>query len=164
MVLDVIKKRRSIRKFIGKSIPKKAILEILKAGFFAPRAKHNDGLEFIIIKDKETVGKISEILMQPFLKEAPLLIALVSNPAKSVLPIQDISVASENMFLEATGLGIGSVWKNVNEDFQPQIKKLLNVPNSFLLINFVVLGYPDEKIPSHSDSDFNAKKIHRGRW
>lgn len=164
MVLNVISKRRSIRKYKDAPVSDKDVLEIIRAGFFAPRAKHNDGLTFLVIKDLAMRGKISEILKQPFLKEAPVLIALVSDPAKSILPIQDISVASENMFLEAVNLGLGSVWKNVNEEFQPEIKKLLGIPSLLILINFIVVGIANEKPLPHSNADFDEKSIRHEKW
>jgi len=110
-------------------------------------------------------NKIFGIVGQEFVKEAPVLIVPVTDVNKSDVPIQDIAVASENMFLQAKALGLGTVWKNVgNNELAVRIKTLLNIPEQFLLINIIPIGYPKEIQPAHSEEEFDKNRIHYEKW
>jgi len=53
MVLEVIKKRKSIRNYLDKEIPKETLLEILEAARLAPSASNRQPWKFIVVQDKE---------------------------------------------------------------------------------------------------------------
>jgi nitroreductase len=164
MIIKEIINRRSVRDYKPDEVNEEDIVEIIKAGQFAPTAKHNQTVEFIIVKNQETKEKIFGIVGQEYVKEAPVLIIPVIDTTKSVLPIQDLSVASENMFLQATALDLGSVWKNLDPAWQEKIKKLLGLPENFMAINIIPVGHPRNKTKPHDEKDFSAKKIHREKW
>jgi len=164
MIIKEISNRRSAREYEAKEVSDKDIIEIIKAGQFAPTAKGNKAVEFIVIKNQETKNKIFEIAGQEFVKEAPVLIVPITDTEKSVMPIQDLSLASENMFLQATALGLGSVWKNIRPEWTESVKKLLEIPEKYAVINIIPLGYPKEKLEPSTDKDFDAKKIHQEKW
>lgn len=165
MVLKEIQNRRSIRDYSEKEVPEEYILEIIKAGQFAPSAHNNQAREFIIVKDKNTKEKIFEIVGQEFVKEAPVLIIPVTDETKTNCPVEDLAVASENMFLQATALGLGTVWKAMpNKDCEKRVKEILGIPDNFLVINIIPVGYPKEKVEPHKEGDFDQSKIHFERW
>lgn len=116
MMLKAIKDRRSVREYKSNPVSDEDILEIIKAGQFAPSAKNNRAIEFIVVKSQITKNKLCEIMGQEFIKKAPVLIIPLANPKKSAAPIQDLSVASENIFLQAASTSLGTVWKNVWPD------------------------------------------------
>ena len=93
MVIKEILNRRSVREYKSEQIPEEYLIEIIKAGQFAPSAKHNKAIEFIVIRDQETKDKIFEIVGQDFVKEAPVLIIPVTDTTKTNCPVQDLSVA-----------------------------------------------------------------------
>ena len=141
-------------------MPESYVFDILKAAVFAPNSHHNRSIEFIVIKDQKTKNRLYLLLGQGYLKQAPLLIAPVINIKKSTSPIQDISVASENIFIQATYLGLGAAWKNIKPHQINKVKKVLCIPSNFLIINLIPLGYPKAKRRPHTDKDFDFKKIH----
>jgi len=153
-----------VREYQNKEVLDKDILEIIKAGQFAPSANHNQAVEFIIIREQEMKNKLFELVGQEFVKEAPILIVPVTDSNKTTCPVEDLAVASENMFLEATALGLGAVWKAVRGEEEDEVKQLLNIPKQFKVINIIPLGYPKEKIISHSDKDFDEKRIHYEKY
>ncbi len=60
---------------------------------------------------------------------------------------------------------IGHPFRRVNKtDLRNKIKKLLEIPEQYMTINIIPVGYPKEKPIPHTDKDFNAKKIHREKW
>ena len=166
MIIKEILNRRSMREYQEKAVLEKDISEIIKAGQFAPTASNNRAIEFIVVRDQQTKEQIFEIVGQEFIKEAPVLIIPVSDTTQTNCPVQDLSIASENMFLQATALGLGTVWKALKaEDAEEEkIKKLLGIPEQYRAINIIPVGYPKEKPISHTDKDFNAKKIHHEKW
>ncbi|MFA5392489.1 MAG: nitroreductase family protein [Candidatus Paceibacterota bacterium] len=166
MIIKEILNRRSVRDYQEKDVSKEDIAEIIKAGQFAPIASNNRAIEFIVIRDQQTKDKIFEIVGQEFVKEAPVLIISVSDTTQTNCPVQDLAVASENMFLQATALGLGTVWKNLEAEYEKEekIKRILGIPEQFKAVNIIPVGYPKEKSIPHTDEDFNAQKIHQEKW
>lgn len=164
MIIKEILNRRSVREYKSDAIPDKYIVEIIKAGQFAPTAKNNKAVDFVVIKDRKIKDKIFEIVGQEFVKEAPVLIIPVSDTAKTNFSIQDLSATSENMFLQAASLGLGTVWKNIRPEWEEGVKKLLGIPVQYKAINIIPVGLPENKAKPHTDKDFDNKKLHQERW
>lgn len=164
MILKEILHRRSVREFKSESVPEIFVKEIIEAGQFAPTARNNQAIEFIVIRNQETKDKIFEIVDQEFVKKALILIIPVSDTTKSGYPIQDLSVASENIFLQATAVGLGSVWKNLQNEWEEKIKQMLGIPGQYMAINIIPIGYPKEMPIPRSNEDFAVHKIHEEKW
>lgn len=168
MVIKEILNRRAVRNYKQDPIPQEYITEIIKAGQFAPTARNNRAVEFVVVREQETKNKIFDAMSgespQPFIKEAPVLIIPASDTSKSGLSIQDLSNASENMFLQARALGLGTVWKHLEEDWVRGVKKVLGIPEQYMIINIIPVGYPKEEMPPHTDADFSAERIHEEKW
>ncbi len=164
MIIKEILNRRSVREYKPEAIPREYIVEIIKAGQFAPTASNNRAVEFIVIKNQKTKDDIFEIVGQEFIKEAKVLIVPVIDITKTPCPVQDLSVASENMFLQATALGLGTVWRNLKPELEEKVKKLLGIPQRYKTINIIPVSFPKEKPKPHDDKDFVEKKIHKEKW
>lgn len=166
MIIKEILNRRSVRKYEKKEVAEEYIIEIIKAGQFAPTARNNRAVEFIVIKKEKTKEAVFNIVGQEFVKEAYVLIIPITDTTKTKCPVQDLSLVSGNMLLQAAALGLGSVWKAVKDESgeEEKIKKLLGVPEQYKIINIVPVGYPKERILSHSEEDFETKKIHQEKW
>jgi nitroreductase len=70
------------------------------------------------------------------------------------------------MLLQATSLGLGSVWKNLKTELgeEEKIKELLNIPGQYRVINIIPVGWPAENIEPRTDKDFSPEKIHQEKW
>ena len=164
MLIKEICSRRAVRSYKPNPVPEAMITEIIKAAQFAPTAHNNRSVEFIVIKDPKTKQALFKLLDQEFLTQAPVLLVPVIPVEKSVAAVQDLSLASQNIFLQAAGLGLGTVWKNIYKENLDPVRKLLGLPDKFLLVNIIPVGFPKELPPPHDDKDFDAKKIHREKW
>ena len=164
MIIKEIIERRSIRNFKPDAIPDETILEIIKAAEFAPSAMHIKPIEYIIIKDQATKNKLHEILGDEFIKEAPVLIVPVSDTKKSAHSIQDISIASAHMFLQARASALGTVWKNLSTENSEKIKDVLGIPAHYMAINLIPVGHPETELDPHSDNEFDRGKIHMEKF
>ena len=162
MIIDEIRKRRSVREFKEKKVDDSIINEIIKAGQFAPTAMNNKAVEFIVVRDQKTKDELFKICGQDFVRKAPVLIVPATDTTKTSCPVKDLSVATENMFLQATALGLGTVWKNIsNSSQEKELKNLLGIPEKFKVINIIPVGYPKVKPSPHVDRDFSEQKLHQ---
>lgn len=145
-ILELIKTRRSIRKYKLDPIPEEEINKILEAGRWAPSASNRQPWRFIVLRSEEMKRKLAETLTWGgFLSQAPLGIAVVINPRASNHPVEDGAAATQNMLLEAHSLGLGACWigayGSVNEE---SAKDILNVPDDERLLSVIVIGRPAE--------------------
>jgi nitroreductase len=164
MVIKEILNRRAVREFQNKEVPDELIKEVIKAGQFAPTGRNNKAVEFVVVKDLATKEKIFAICGQEFVRTAPVLIIPATDETKTGLPAQDLSVATENIFVQAAAFGLGTVWKNLQPDWAQSVKKLLQIPENFKIINLIPLGYPAKEPVPHYEEEFSEKKIHKEKW
>lgn len=145
--LKFLKERRSIRSFQDKSIPDKEIEMILEAGRWTPSAAHRQPWEFIVIKNKEILAKISKNAYYGwFIKEVPVAIAIVGKIKTSPnWYIIDTSLVSMNMMLMAWSLGIGTCW--IGALNRGKVKTLLGLGGNDYLLTVLPFGYIKGEIP-----------------
>lgn len=173
MILDVIKKRRSHRDFLDKEVERKKINEILKAAMFSPSAINQKLWEFIVIRDKKTKDLLAQTKKQSyFVNRAPVVIAIVSSKDETDRYwLEDSFIAATQIYLEVTNQGLGTCCVQIygskrdnGDDAETYVKKILNVPKEIRVACLMPIGYPKEKLPEHSDSEFEKSKIHYEKY
>jgi nitroreductase len=164
-LLELILRRRSIRKFTDKPLSEEQITSLLEAAMAAPTAVNAQPWEFVIVTDKAILDKFRGALM--FAKHNYTAVICVcgsprmqKNKAGDRFWVQDCSAATENILLAATALGLGSVWIGVYpvSIFVRQIKEILNIPHDVTPLNLIGLGYPAEQ--KESRTQYDEKRIH----
>jgi len=165
-LLELIKKRRTIRKFNPEPIPDDYIEKVMEAARWAPSGANTQPWEFVVVKDQEIKKKIGlavsetaelrtdgKIPVQPYFVEASVLIVVCGDPRlMEAYPTGDVreeiftsslAAAIQNMQLAATALGLGgSVWGTVGPLAGTRIKDILNIPQVFKVRAVIPLGYP----------------------
>ena len=124
--MNEIYKRRSIRKYTNQEISDEDIKKILKAGMNAPSAHNLKPYDLIVVKNKETLNKLSETcIYSKMLSGANVAIIVCSNADSSKTPYweADCGALTENILLEATSLGIGTCWLGGYPDLEKTEKK-----------------------------------------
>lgn len=116
MLLDIVKKRRSIRKFSDEKVSDDDIKKILEIALHAPTAKNRNAVRYIVVKDKNRLEELSNYKVRnaSFIKNAGAAIAVVSD--KNIAPntyYQDACIAATFLMLAVTDIGLGSTWVNV---------------------------------------------------
>jgi nitroreductase len=166
--MDAILTRRSIRKYKDIKVSDELVYELLKAGMAAPSAGNEQPWEFIVLRDREVLKKITEV--HPYsqmLLNTDVAIVVCGDESKEKFKgfwVQDCSASTENILLEAQSRGLGAVWLGVYPaaDRLEAIKKVLNLPSSVIPLSIIPVGYPDEtKDPSDR---FDRARIHYDRW
>lgn len=150
--MNSIFRRKSIRNFLDKEIEQEKIEKILRAGMQAPSAWNFMPWEFIVVRDKDTLNKISK--MSPYAIPATnsnVTIVVLANTKSvekdSLWFQQDLAACVENMLLQATEENLGSVWLG----FYPEknrvdlLKKFFKLPDYIIPFAGIALGYSNSK-------------------
>lgn len=166
MLLPAIKARRSCRSFKPDPVPDNLVQELLKAAFFAPTARHMRAVECIVVTDQKTRQAIADALTpQEFVAQSPVIIVPVADTKAASKPREDLTLATANIWLQATHLQLGCVWKHVHDgEEQAKLRAALGIPAHYLVINVLPIGYPVEMPPPHLDAECDPKKIHREKF
>lgn len=136
-----IRTRREIRDYLDRPIPDESLQRILEAGRLAPSSKNSQPWHFIVIRDRMTLRKVSELTPTgEHIARAPLAIVILMDAAK--LPEIDGARAVQNMVLVAWDMGIGSCW--VTNFYEDGVKDLLGAPQRMKLVTVMPFGYPVE--------------------
>jgi nitroreductase len=150
-VLEVIQKRRSVRKYKKDPIPEEAFLRVLEATRLAPSGSNFQPWKFIIVKDKALKEKLAQASAgQFFMAEAPIIIIGCGFPDNCYAHMGrymkswsvDVTIALEHLILQAQEEGLGTCWIGSFEE--EEVKAILNIPENVKVLALTPLGYPDE--------------------
>lgn len=152
---DLIRKRRSIRRFKQEKIPFTVLEQIIDSGRVAPSALNLQPLEFIIVDQTDILNSIFRLTGwakylgndngRPAPGEEPVafIVVLVRRDCESSWTGHDVGAAVENMILTALEKGIGSCW--IGSIQNEEAKAVLMVPDSHTIDSVLALGYPGEE-------------------
>ncbi len=145
--MDVIKKRRSIRKYKPDMVSDEDIEYIIESARLAPSWANSQCWKFVVVKDP----KIKENLASAgnsWIAHAPIVIAVCADPSKPGVKgdqqyyMLDIGIAMEHLILAAADRGLGTCW--IGAFNESVAKKALDVPDNIRVVALTPLGYPDE--------------------
>lgn len=161
--------RRSIRKYEDRPVEREKIDKLLKAAMQAPSAANEQPWEFIVVENKDTLRKLSN--MGPYSKlvegSAVTFVLLANNDSLRIPTAwqQDLGAAAENMLLEAAYLGLGAVWLGVATDKNNEIfiKEMFKLPENIKPFALISVGYPDNQKNQFVDR-YNEAKVHYENW
>jgi nitroreductase len=150
---EVIRARRSIRRFDDRSVEEEKLKAILEAANLAPSAGNLQAFEIYLIHDQPALARLAGIMGQmDFFSEAPIVLAFCANPERSVLrysergrvlyAVQDATIACTHAMLAATALGLASVW--VGAFREQAVAEALSLPASLRPVALLPIGYPGE--------------------
>ena len=153
--LDVLRSRRSIRKYKKEQISEEALCAILEAGTWAPTAMNRQSPVMVVVQDAATIEQMRRLNAQvmgrpdadPFYGAPTVVVVLADgqNPCWE----KDGSLVMGNLMLAAEAVGVGSCWINrAKETFDaPEGKALLKawgLPETRRGVGNCILGYADE--------------------
>lgn len=155
---EVIKNRKSIRKFINYKVTDKEIEKLMEAARWAPSWVNTQCWEFVIIRDEDLIKKVAGCYKlntaYECSKNANAIILACAKRGKSghiggVKTTKfgdnwfmfDLALAVENLVLEAVDLGLGTVI--VGGINRKKIEKIINLPNGYEAVVALPIGKPD---------------------
>lgn len=167
-VLDAINGRRSIRKYTSEPISEEQLETILKAGFQAPSAHNRNPREYIVVRDREILEKITAF--HPYTKMLPsagcaiIVCGDTEKQEREGFIISDCSASIQNMLLTAHGIGLGGCWCGlypVTELMEP-MAELLGLPEHIIPVGIVAVGVKDEE--KKELNKYTEENIHYNSW
>lgn len=168
MFLELIRKRRSIRKYEPKPIETEKINLLVEAFLRAPTSMGKNPWEFVLVTDQDLLAKLSTAKPHGagFLKNAALGIVVCADPQVSDVWVEDASIASTFIHLAAASLELGSCWIQIRErshdDTQSAdsyIAGCLGLPDHLRVLSVIAVGYPDEAKAGHAAEKLNYEKV-----
>lgn len=185
-VLDVIKNRRSIRKYTNQVPASDLIKNVLHAGNWAPSAGNSQTWEFIVV-----TGEVKRVISQEFycfakdyipkaayipedqkarmleyskdFGGAPIHI-IVSYPnlkdkEKKEEALKASCAVIQNILLQAKESGLGTVWIDGNITHSKKVKEIIGLSDDRSIAGIIPIGFPDGNppVPPRQDSELKEK-------
>ena len=172
-IFETILARRSVRRYKARKVDRTTVSILLEAAVHAPTAIHQERWAFVVIQDKVLLRSLSDQAKPLFVAEAQekglehaghsfdifkypdfnifydattliLICGRTSAPSYSA----DCWLAAENLMLAACAMGLGTcvVGSALPALNTPETKVLLNIPENFITVAPIIVGYPDDEI------------------
>lgn len=179
-MLEVIRNRRSVRKFETRPIEEEKLQEILEAARLAPSGNNSQPWHFILVRSEAMRRQLAEASHQQlWMADAPVHIVCVADIRSRIKTgepirltddspllefkklIRDTSIAIEHLVLEAENQGLATCWIAW---FEPrEIAELLGVPEDKYVQAIIPVGYGAEK-PGPRPRKPLSEIIHEETW
>lgn len=169
----LVQARRSHRKFTGEEIAADDVRLILRAALMAPTSKGQRAWQFVVVDDKADIEKIADAkdMGSQFMKEAPLLVAVLGDPLANDCWVEDGAIAAYSMQLQAEDLGLGSCWAQMRgrglsdgTSADTVIRGILDIPENMSCLCVLAFGHKaDERKPQNEDR-LKWENVHAGKY
>ena len=163
-VLENIAERKSVRKYLNKSVEEDKIDAMVKAGMAAPSGMDRRPWEFVVVTDREALDSMAAKLpYAKMLTNAPLAIVVCGDTTRSSYWYLDCSAATQNVLLAAEALGLGAVWTAAYpyEDRIDVVRQNTGLPENIVPLCVIPIGYPDG--PQKAKDKFDLQRVHRNK-
>ncbi|MGB2764763.1 MAG: nitroreductase family protein [Candidatus Aminicenantaceae bacterium] len=173
--LQLVRSRRSIRRYLDKPVEREKILTCIEAARLAPSADNVQPWRFLILDEPELRTRFAKEVfsgiysISKFAVKAPVLILILARLdiianriGKQIQNISyyyiDIGIAGEHIVLQAEELGLGTCWVGW---FNPRkARKFLKIPRKYKIVSLMAVGYYENK-PS---KDRKRKALQEIAW
>ena len=172
-MIELLRRRRSIRKFTPEKIAPETIDIIIEAALRAPSSRGINPWEFVLVDDPKILDSLSTSKQHgsEFLENAPLAIVVCADSTKADVWVEDCSIAAIIIQLTALSLDLGSCWAQIrkrehnnNKSAEAFIQGLLGLPEHIKVECIVGIGHPaEEKLPVSVDK-LQRAKIKYNQW
>ncbi len=173
MFIDLLRRRRSIRRFQQKPVEPDKLAILLEAALRAPSSRGLMPWELVVVQDPDMLGRLA--LAKPhgasFLNKAPLAIVVCAEPTRCDVWIEDCSLVALLLHLAATDIGLGSCWVQIRLRQQASgrmaeeyVSNLLGLKEGLVVEAIMAIGYPAEILAGHQRSSLLDDKVSFERY
>lgn len=149
-----IRERRSVRQYRPDAVPRELIERVLDSARWAPSAVNLQPWHFVVVTQPERRSALAKstaiagIIVMRHMSQAPVLIALCGDERRSSWYVHDCCLASQNLMLAATALGLGTCWIGAFDEGKAW--EVLGLPEGMRVVGLLTLGYPlqDQEVPT----------------
>ncbi len=162
-----------MRKFTDQPVGSELVDTLMRTALMSPSSKGLHSYEFVIVSDSQTLTSLSSAKAQgsDFLSGAPLAVVVCGRPSVSDTWIEDASVASTMMLMQAEDLGLGACWIQIRErkdkdgnDSEAIVRGLLGIPGDVRVLSIIALGHKGMERKPQNEERLLFDKVHRERW
>ncbi|QUI22175.1 nitroreductase [Vallitalea pronyensis] len=166
---ELILKRRSVRKYKDKEVPKELIIKLIKESTYAPSSGNEQPWRFIVVRDQAFMKAMSDeakntilnrIALNPndyakkyekmLLNEqyhifyhAPAVVFIVGDKKLKNTKV-NCALAASYFMLSATSLGLGTCWINFATAIEsPEMLQTLGIGHEDDIVAPIIVGYPE---------------------
>lgn len=167
-MLEILRKRRSIRRFKKEPIAQAQIEALREAVLRSPSSRGIQPWKFWFVQDADLIGKLARCKEHgsAFLKDAPLAVVVCGDETMSDVWIEDCSIAAVIVHLAAVSLGLGGCWIQVrnrmhsadttSEDY---VRKILGIAHPLRVLAIVAVGVAARVSAGHSFESLDQDKV-----
>ena len=174
---ELIAKRRSVRKFTDREVPREVVDRILAEALSAPSARNTRTTRFLVVDDPVLVARMAEMrdYGSAFLKGAPLAVLVLGDTSASDLWRENAAISATVLQLACVDEGLASCWVHVNgrprrkdapdgERAADYLRAFLPVPDGCEPLCAIALGYSDfSPAPRTTRRGFSGSDNVKGR-
>lgn len=170
---ELIINRRSTRKFTEEPLTPEQVELIIKSALMSPASKSSNPWQFLLVEDKEMLEKLSQCKKSgsKLIAGCALAVIVLADPLTSDVWIEDSSITSIMMQLQAEDLGLGSCWVQIRERYttadtpsDEYIKELFDIPMQLQVLSIIALGHKAQERPPFDEEKLQWEKVHIGKF
>jgi nitroreductase len=179
MTLDAaIRKRRAIRRYQGRPVPRKVILELLDLARHAPSSMDGQPWHFLVVREatlKRALAEIKNRYCPPekkafkadFIQHATILVICIEGKCSHDRTVENAVLAASLFMLAAQSRGLGTVYMSAYQTGEPGLEKeigeLLKLPEDIRPVTIIPFGYPAEN-PRQKELRKVKEMVHFDRY
>lgn len=172
-LLELLRKRRSTRKFMETEISPELVEKMMQAALLSPASKSSNPWQFILVDDRimlQTLS-LSKKAGSKLIENCSLAVVVLADPEKSDVWIEDASIASIYLQLEAEDLGLGSCWVQIRcrqsaegEDSEAFVRRHLDIPEKYRVVSIIAIGVKEVSKEPYDMENLQWEKVHIGSF
>ena len=171
--LELLKKRRSCRRFTGEPVSEEAVANIMKAALMSPSGHRVNPWEFVLVEDKEMLKALSvaKAAGAQLIEGAAMAVVVIADTTKTDVWIEDCSIATIIVQLAAEDMGLGSCWVQIRRRMDAQgnvsedvVRKLLGIPEHYAVQSIVAIGHKAREAKPFDEENMQWDKVHIGKF
>lgn len=170
---DLLRQRRSYRKFSDEEISGDDVQLLLRAALLSPSSMNRQSWHFVVVDDKMALEKLSDAKDHgaTFLRDAPLAIVILGNPLENDCWVEDGSIAATSMLYQAEELGLGACWIQIRNRglsdgtmAEDVVRGILDIPEEMRVLSIIAFGHPLQRLPEHDEEQLKWENVHIGTY
>jgi len=145
-ILELIRSRRSVRRFQDRPVDEEMVDRILEAGRWAPSGRNNQPWRFVVVREAGLKERIASFTKYgSVIKNAAVIIPVfIHHPSmySEVKDYQSVGACLQNMLLMAHAQGLGAVWLGEILKNAGPVRDTLGLSDDLELMAVIALGWP----------------------
>jgi nitroreductase len=172
-MIDILRTRRSIRKYEKKAIDRRSLEIIKEALLRCPSSRNMNPWTFILVDDPDVLRQLARVKEHgsSFLKDAAVGIVVCGDETTSDVWVEDCAISSIVVQLAAHSIGLGSCWIQIRnrthsngKTAEEYVQELLGIPKKLRVESIISIGYPAETKTPIPAEKLDYRKIKYNRY